>query len=155
MTYKIEKMDLMKVDSKYVICHCISADCGMGAGVVVPIKKKYIGVKPACEEFSIIQNRNVVGKAFRYACSSGIVYNLFTKHTIYQHAGVGMSEEDYYTNLEKCLYDMKAQMIEKGEHFLAMPKIACGIDVCKWNIVEDVIKDVFESTDIKILVCVL
>lgn len=69
MKFESIKKDLMTVDGKYVICHCISADCAMGAGVVVPIKRNYGGVKNACIEFvKSVGERHAVGRAFRYVC---------------------------------------------------------------------------------------
>jgi len=81
---KIANQDLMLVDSKYVICHCISDDCAMGKGSVVPIVKKYIGVKNACLNFVKNNNNDAVGQAFRYTCEAGTVYNLFSKK-IFRH----------------------------------------------------------------------
>lgn len=39
----------------------------------------------------------------------------------------------YLKNLKSCLEDMKNQMIKSGEKYLAMPKIASGLDMCKWE----------------------
>lgn len=160
MTLEIQQQDLMTVDSKYVICHCISADCAMGAGVVVPIKKKYEGVKNACRQFAegILEKgglADVVGNAYRYECPAGIVYNLFTKERYMHKAGVGLSKEEYHDNLRTCLQDMRGQMKENGERYLAMPKIASGLDRCKWDDVVGIIEDVFKDADIDILVCVI
>ena len=35
-----------------------------------------------------------------------------------------------------------------------MPRIGCGLDGLDWGIVKAIIKDVFEDTDIEILICV-
>jgi hypothetical protein len=50
---------------------------------------------------------------------------------------------------------MRDQMLENNEKYLAMPKIACGLDRCKWPDIEKIIIEVFAETDIEILVCVL
>ena len=152
----IKNQDLMLIDSKYAICHCISADCAMGKGVVVPIVKKYVGIKQACQNFAKSNNENiVVGRAFRYACEAGIVYNLFSKKIFRHKAGYGVTIEQYHSNLKSCLEDMKSQMLSNDEKFIAMPKIACGLDRCEWKDVEQIIKDVFDDADIEILVCVI
>lgn len=48
-------------------------------------------------------------------------------------------------------------MREQCEDFaitkLAMPLIGCGLDKLVWEQVKDVIEDVFEETDIEILIC--
>ena len=46
-------------------------------------------------------------------------------------------------------------MVQKNKKTLAMPKIGCGLDRCSWEDVEQIIKDVFNDTDIKVIVCVL
>ena len=155
MKFEIKNQDLMLVDGKYAICHCISADCAMGKGVVVPIVKKYVGVKQACQEFVQNDSGNVVGRAFRYSCGAGAVYNLFSKKIFRHKAGYGVTAGQYHENLRCCLEDMKNQMLANGEKFLAMPKIACGLDRCEWADVERTIKSVFKGTHIEILVCVI
>ena len=156
MTLEVKNQDLMLVDDKYVICHCISADCAMGKGVVIPIIKKYIGVKEACKEFvKSISEKTPVGCSFRYTCEAGTVYNLFTKSSFRHNTGYGIAVEQYHKQLGGCLEDMKIQMLSYGEKYLAMPKIACGLDKCKWEDVEQVICDIFQDTEIEILVCII
>lgn len=158
MIFEVEQGDLMAVDKKYVICHCISEDCGMGAGVVVPIQKKYAGLRDACLAYvkgRVEEWKPVVGTAFRYACEAGTVYNLFSKRWVHQRAGDGLTHEQYHTQLRSCLEDMRDQMADQGEEYLAMPKIACGIDRCRWEDVEAIILDVFAHTPVQILVRVL
>lgn len=158
MRFDIRQGDLMQVDEKYVICHCISEDCAMGAGVVVPIQKKYTGVRNACTAYAEEHQANgkpVVGTAFPYTCPAGRVYNLFSKQWVHQRAGDGITHEQYHTQLKSCLEDLCGQMLENGEMYLAMPKIACGIDQCRWEDIEKIIRGVFAGTPIEILVCVL
>ena len=38
---------------------------------------------------------------------------------------------------------------------IAMPVIGCGLDRLEWSKVSEIIKEVFEGTDIEILVCKL
>jgi len=127
----------------------------MGKGVVVPIIKKYIGVKQACINFAKSNENDVVGRAFRYSCEAGVVYNLFSKKIFRHKAGYGVTIEQYHSNLRSCLEDMKIQILSNNEKFVAMPKIACGLDRCEWKDVEQIIKDVFGDVDIEILVCVI
>ena len=156
MKIEIINQDLMTVDTKYVICHCISADCAMGAGVVVPIKNKYKGIKNRCLDF-VSENgiNNVVGTAYRDKSENGTVYNLFSKRHVYHNAGSGITVDMYHSQLRRCLESMKTQLLENGEKYLAMPKIACGLDRCKWEDIETIICDVFKDTEIEILVCVI
>jgi len=46
-------------------------------------------------------------------------------------------------------------MLQNDEKYLAMPKIACGLDRCNWEDIERIIRHVFGETGIEILVCVI
>ena len=74
------------------------------------------------------------------------VYNLVTKGNVH--------ECPTYDNLRKTLIDMRDMMVERQQSKLAMPKIGCGLDGLDWNIVRAIIKEVFENTDIEILICI-
>jgi hypothetical protein len=50
---------------------------------------------------------------------------------------------------------MKEQCEEWDITKLAIPYIGCGLDRLNWDEVKDVIEDVFEDTDVEILVCSL
>lgn len=150
-----ETKDLLTVNrKKYVIAHCISADCAMGAGVVVPIMRNHPDLKKSCKEYSFGKNKQVVGHAYRYQDNEGVVYNLFSKYSVRHKAGVGISVQQYHEQLKQCLLDMKRQMIENDEKYLAIPQIACGLDRCKWSDVSKIIEEVFKDSDIEILVCI-
>ncbi len=130
----------------------------MGAGVVVPIKAKYAGVRDACVEYArqrAVSGQPVVGTALRYTCDAGTVYNLFSKKWVHERAGCSLTHEQYHAQLRACLQDMRAQMTRNGEEWLAMPKIASGIDGCRWEDVERIIRETFAGTDVHILVCYL
>lgn len=152
---RYETRDLMTVDrSKYVIAHCISADCAMGKGVVVPIMRKHPTLKKSCKEYSFSRNKDVVGKAYRFEDENGVVYNLFSKYSVRHKAGVGISIQQYHEQLRNCLINMKEQMQQNGEKYLAIPQIACGLDRYRWSDVSKIIEDVFKDSDIEILVCI-
>lgn len=153
MTLVEKHQDVTTLPIRYVIAHCISVDCAMGAGVVVPIKNKFKNVKSACIKYTQTKD-NALGTAFRYELSNvGVVYNMFSKDKVYQKAGVGISYSQYMKQLKECLYDMKKQMLENNETILGIPKIGCGLDRGKWSDVKAIIQEVFEDTDINILVC--
>lgn len=158
MNYTEKYNDVTKMPSEYVIAHCISCDCAMGAGVVIPIMNKHPFLKRYCIEYVRKQNKEFnlpsLGTAYRYQDQNGTVYNMFTKRFVGYKAGVGISYEYYLKTLEKCLIDVKKQMLTNNETFIAMPKIGCGLDKCKWEDVSKLIKSVFENTDINIVICV-
>ena len=41
MTYREDRKDLFKVPEDYYLAHCISADFGMGKGIVVEFNKRF------------------------------------------------------------------------------------------------------------------
>jgi hypothetical protein len=48
---------------------------------------------------------------------------------------------------------MKQQCLDEGITKLVMPKIGCGRDKLSWVMVSDMIAEVFDDTDVEILVC--
>ena len=89
------------------------------------------------------------GKAIRYKINNHIVYNLISKEKVWQKAK-GKYEEKYYNHLKSALFDMKKQMAKNNEKFLAMPRIASGLDGEDWEYIRDVIQDVFKDTKVSI-----
>ena len=156
MKYTYKYADIIEQMPEYVTGQCISADCVMGAGVVMAFRQAFPLLKGACTEYSANKNGNVIGQTFRYSTlSRGTCYNFFTKGNVNIHCDRGISEDDYLANLKKCLIQTKRMMLENGEQKLALPKIGAGIDNCTWERVEDTIKSVFEDTNFKIVICLL
>jgi O-acetyl-ADP-ribose deacetylase (regulator of RNase III) len=61
-----------------------------------------------------------------------------------------------YQAIYDALHDLKLQIINEGMPMkLAMPKIGCGLDKLEWDKVREIILEVFEKTDLEILVCSL
>lgn len=153
MKYEEKRADVTGLSNDYVICHCISTDCAMGAGVVVPIKKKHIGVKPACQEYVKEMTREKsLGTSFRYEDEKGVCYNMFSKFSVRDNA-YNLPDGEYLKNLKSCLHDLRNQMVFRREKYLAMPKIGSGLDRCNWEDVKTIVKEVFSDTDITVLVC--
>ena len=75
------------------------------------------------------------------------VFNLVTKARVYHKPA--------YETLCDALIDMREQCEKLDITKLAMPHIGCGLDGLDWFIVKDIIEEVFEDTDIEILICEL
>ena len=73
------------------------------------------------------------------------VFNLVTKPRCYQ--------KPTYETLREALVDMKIRCDQLNVKKLAMPLIGCGLDRLDWNVVSPLIKEVFEDSDIEILIC--
>ena len=73
------------------------------------------------------------------------VFNLITKEKYWQ--------KPTYKTMQGALEIMKMMATENGVKKIAMPIIGCGLDRLQWDKVSKIIQEVFEDTDIEILVC--
>ena len=144
MELTIEKRDLFTVSKDYALCHCISADFALGAGIAKKFAER--GVK---DELIKIYNRdnwdNYGFTLYTHATSWKVEYNLVTKALCYQKPTLKA--------LIEALADMRGYLEIHGVEKIAMPKIGCGLDRLKWADVKNIIQEVFADTDIEILVC--
>ncbi len=101
------------------------------------------------EMASCISQKLDIGKAMKYQERDLTFYNLVTKHKVWQKAR-GDYEEQYYQQLYEALEHMKDQMIKGGESYLAIPKIASGLDEGNCYKVRDFIKNIFFDAEITI-----
>lgn len=157
MQLEILKQDITTISSDFLICHCISADAAMGAGVALALTRRFPSMKSEvrdCLKDTPLCQR--VGQVVFYVddTTNAVVANMATK-THYWDKSSTMPQGVYLDNLRRCLVSVRQVMLERGIKKLAMPKIGCGLDRCSWMEVESVILDVFDNTDIDIVVCVL
>ena len=141
MNIAIETRDLFTVPQGYYLAHCISADFALGAGIAKTFDAVY----------------NMRFKLFKeypdYTYNGGDtllidnVFNLVTKPKCYH--------KPTYDALRQSLETMKSMMELFAITKLAMPKIGCGLDRLDWDIVYDIIWDVFHETYVDILICEL
>lgn len=141
MIIMTEKRDLFTVPQGYYLAHCISADFALGAGIAKTFDEVY----------------NMRFKLFReyddYTYEGGDallidnVFNLVTKPKAYH--------KPRYEALREALETMKDIMAMNATTKLAMPKIGCGLDRLSWDEVYKIICEVFENTDVEILICEL
>ena len=141
MTITIEQRDLFTVPQGYYLAHCISADFALGAGIAKTFDAVY----------------NMRFKLFKfyddYTYTSGDallidnVFNLVTKPKCWH--------KPRYESVREALETMRDIMDDLSLTKLAMPKIAAGLDRLDWDVVYDIICEVFEDTDVEILICEL
>lgn len=141
MTITIEQKDLFTVPQGYYLAHCISADFALGAGIAKTFDTVY----------------NMRFKLFKfyddYTYTSGDalpidnVFNLVTKPKCWH--------KPRYESVREALETMRDIMDDLSLTKLAMPKIAAGLDRLDWDVVYDIICEVFEDTDVEILICEL
>lgn len=137
MTFQEVQGDLFSVAApeEYYYAHCISADYALGAGIARAFNSKYN------------MSRRLRELPASKAMLVDNVFNLVTKSKYWQ--------KPTYESLTASLVELKQHCLEKSIKKLAMPKIGCGLDKLQWGKVRKIIKDLFEDTDIDILVCFL
>ncbi|MFC0903704.1 macro domain-containing protein [Clostridium sp. MT-14] len=141
-----KKVNLFDLDNKYYLAHCISADAGidnraMGLGIVIQFNKKF-HMKAKIKKYAEL-NDIKVGNAILI----DRVFNLITKSKYYG--------KPTYDSLRTSLEAMKEQILNNDIHYLAVPKLGCGLDKLQWGRVRSIIQDVFTGLDLEILVCKL
>lgn len=145
MIYKEEVRDLFAVSDEYYLAHCISADFGMGKGIVVEFNKRFDMKKKLQSEYpDYINEWHRKNRSFGCILEDR-VFNLITKERYFH--------KPTYDSLFGALSNMKLISIQNGITKIAMPIIGCGLDRLRWDKVSAIIKEVFEDTDIEILVC--
>lgn len=137
MIYKEIKKDLFTEKGYYV--HCIASDLGMGAGIAVPMQKKF-GLR------SKIYATGYNGE-YPTCILTGTVFNLITKHV--------SRGKPTYESLETSLYIMRDIVIAEDIKTIASPKFGAGLDRLNWDVIRDMIKEIFEDLDITWTVCYL
>lgn len=144
MNYTEKRGNLFELADEYVLAHCISLDCKMGAGIATEFNLRYRGMKEML--VSKISNYNLSVPCTIPAFSKGQlkVINLITKNKYY--------DKPTYDNITKTIIQMKEICIRQNVKKLAIPKIGCGLDKLKWTRVKSIILDVFKDTDIEIAV---
>ena len=142
MIFKEIKGDLFKSDDKYTLVHCISYDCGMGAGIAKTFDSKMPQMKKLLK--STIRENNMKGYFAILYIGDRNVINLITKER-YWH-------KPSYSSLKASLLNAKEITIHNNIKYLAMPVIGCGLDRLQWSKVSAMIKEIFADTDIEIVV---
>ena len=147
MTYKEEIRDLFSVSDDYCLAHCISADFGMGKGIVVEFNKRFdmknrLQVKNP--DYLHRYNQHRIGGD---CILEGRVLNLITKERYWMKPTI--------ITMRLALQKMKKICLENNITKIAMPTIGAGLDRLAWSDVSNQINDVFGDTDIEILVCKL
>lgn len=144
MTFIEEKNDLFNYEGKAWLAHCISSDFGMGAGIVVEFNKRYDLKNYMIKNF--VRN-NWFGRGYCIPVKDYKVFNLVTKQKVFH--------KPTYETLAQSLEHMKISAIMLKVDTIAMPLISCGIDKLEWEKVRDIIKEVFNDTNLTIIVCKL
>ena len=145
MNYREEIANLFSVSEDYYLAHCISADFGMGKGIVIEFNKRFDMKQKLQAKYPDFINEWHHRKWEFNCILEGRVFNLITKER-YWH-------KPTYNSLYGALALMKFIATQKGITKIAMPIIGCGLDRLQWDKVSSLIKEIFNDTNIEILVC--
>lgn len=145
MTYKEEYKDLFTVGDDYYLAHCISADFGMGSGIVIEFNKRFDMKRRLQSKYPDYLGEWIANEYIGDCKLECGVFNLITKERYYH--------KPTYGSLAVALTHMKYQCEINNISKVAMPLIGCGLDKLRWTTVSEMIKDIFRDTDIEILVC--
>ena len=147
MTYTEEVKDLFSVSSDYYLAHCISADFGMGKGIVIEFNKRFDMKNRLRHKYPDYLDKYVNAKVGGDCILEDRVLNLITKERYYQKPTID--------TMKAALQKMRELCEKEDIRKIAMPTIGAGLDGLNWEEVVSQIKNVFEDSDIEILVCKL
>lgn len=145
MTYKEEIRDLFTVPKEYYLAHCISADFGMGKGIVIEFNKRFDMKRKLQSKYPDYVNEWHHNNWCGDCILDGRVLNLITKERYFH--------KPTYDSLKSALLACWSECFHNDIKKIAMPTIGCGLDRLQWDKVSEIIKDIFKDTDIEILVC--
>lgn len=126
------------LDTQYPIAHCISADCAMKKGLALSIKQKFGRIS------RLKRQKAAPGQIAVLKCGTTWIINLVTKSKFY--------EKPTPDTLHSSLVHMKHFMNQQGLRLVCIPKIATGRDKMPWSLVEQLLKNVFDNSNILIIV---
>ncbi|KAM6977600.1 ADP-ribose glycohydrolase OARD1-like [Aplochiton taeniatus] len=130
--------DLFSSPVNEALCHCVSEDLHMGAGIAVLFKKKFKRVE------QLKQQMKVVGQCAVLESDKRFVYYLITKKKY--------NNKPTIEALTHSLKDMKRHCMVNSVTRISMPRIGCGLDRLNWDDVSKILKKVFQSSGISITV---
>jgi hypothetical protein len=141
-----------------VLVHCISSDWALGAGIAKKIDEvfdekqalkdtfMYKGMTPdwTGEGYPLVHNYKDINE------TNLMIANLVTKEKYWDKPTYTTLTEALKRTLDICR-TVQGHAVSKGKKLkIVMPKIGCGLDGLKWNIVSDVIKRMSDNFDITV-----
>lgn len=145
MTYREEVRDLFSVPEDYYLAHCISADFGMGKGIVIEFNKRFDMKGKLQRKYPDYLNQYTHYRIGGDCILEGRVLNLITKERYFHKPTI--------ITMRLALQKMKKICIENNITKIAMPTVGAGLDRLSWSAVSDQIRLIFDDTDIEIVVC--
>jgi hypothetical protein len=133
---KVVAGSVLDAPERFAIAHCVSVCKKMSAGVAKTICEVY----PENRDF----RSGKLGDVGVCRTQGRTIYNLQTKPKFYN--------KPTFANFEVSVRNLRRKMDQRGDKYLAIPKIGCGRDLLKWQKVLPLIEEVFRGSDIQIRV---
>lgn len=143
MTITEIKKNLFEVPQGYYLAHCISGDYALGAGIAKTFDEVYDMRYKLHRFFPIPEGERYANVGETLLVDN--VFNLVTKQLCWH--------KPTYESVHDTLVQMRDMCESLFITKLAMPRISSGLDRLDWDQVRYLIEDVFEETDIDILIC--
>jgi hypothetical protein len=122
------------------LAHCISQDVAMSKGIAASFCKNFVGIVDEIKA----QDVKVGGVAVVDRRDGHFVFNLVTK--------LRCTELPTYSAFTASLRALKEEMEKRGVRRLAIPRLGCGLDKLKWEMVRGLIIEVFAGSSVHIMV---
>lgn len=136
-----------------VICHCCNTLGAWGRGFVVPLGKQYPKAKMDYKKFIASTPADKrLGKASCVKVDKNIIVaNIMGQERIYptNDGQIPLNYDALKQGFENVIERMDKTTVPYTIH---MPRIGCGLAGGDWNIVENIIKEVFGEKDIEVFV---
>ena len=146
MKYKVEKREILLVPRDYSIVYTMSNDFFNKKGLAAKLSNRYKSMNLTIKRAYKKQNDpSIKCVGFQPKHEKRYIIHLLVKERY-------NSKSDYNT-LFDALIQLKDDLLAMDVKKIAMPKIGIGSEGLNWSKVEELIKTVFEDTDIEILVC--
>ena len=129
--FKIEYKNSNIFESNIPLVHCISKDKEMSKGFAYQVKRNY-----PCQNYHNIDNKILIQRDPRLIC------HLITKDKYF--------EKPTIRNVKICLEKLLDYCLQNEINEIDMPKICSGLDKLNWNKIENLIREIFINSNIKI-----
>ena len=143
MKYTEIAQDLFELPTHYVLAHCIAADARMGTGIAVEFANRYRELRSMMQSLNLIVGEVIL---FSQNDSTHRFFNLITK--------TKSSGKPTRESFNKTILRLKDIAIEHEIKHIGMPLIGSGLDKLNWDESRKWIQEVFQDTDIEIVVCI-
>lgn len=155
MVYIEQHMDIRNfIDGDdVVVAHCIAADLNWGSGVAPIINREMFDAEDACRYRC---STNSIGVPTPLRVGECLPVKTYKHHATLVNLITKLRSQykPTYESLTESLVSLRSYMQVNGKNILYMPKIGCGIDMLHWEVVSNIIKGVFNGTDIKITIAI-